>query len=169
MSFLVRMIQLNNWMDESGTILPIDSVKADGITKDLKSDDNTMSFWEINSLNELHDVAAALLTSRDSVHDLFVLAIPKDKLIGKIKFENNNYAETAYKKFKDRHYDLLDMNLSKIKILCEIMLESLKDESNTYDFIFLDNKDFLNQLISSGEIIEEELKKKVKKALQNSN
>lgn len=166
MSFLVRMIQLNNWIDDNGSILPIDDVKADGITKDLKSDDNTMSLWEINSLDELREVAASLLTSRDSVHDLFIVAIPKDKLVGKIKFENNNCAETAYKKFKDRHYDLLDMNLGKIRILSELILESLKDDSNIYDFVFLDNKDFLNQLIASGEIVEEELKKKVKKALK---
>lgn len=166
MNYLARMIEISNWCDEEGSlILPenVNSIKADGITKDLKSDNNTISLWEINSLDELKEIAISLLTSKSKPQDLFVVAIPKNTIEEYLEIENNNAAETAFKKFKNRHYDLLNMTLEKLKILASIILSALQNENNIYDFTFINRKDAIKELINNGDIIFDELKGALKK------
>ena len=166
MNYLVRMIEISNWCDNEGEIiLPenVNSVSSDGITRDLKSDGNTISLWEIKSLEELKEVAVSLLTSKNQPQNLFIVAIPKGSVEECLELENNNAAETAFKKFKNRHYDLLDMNLEKLKTFAEIILRAMQNENNVYDFIYINGKDFIKELINSGEIVFDELKGKLKK------
>lgn len=165
MSFLVHKIQICNWMKDDN-VLPVSQVKADGITLDLKSGNNSISFWEIDSLEELHDIALSIFTGRDELADFYVLAIPKNSLDGKIEIENNDYGETAYNKYRSRHYDLLNMDLSKLSILTEIMVEALKSDKNVFDFIYVDNREDLKNLILTGEMDLTKIKSRAKKDLK---
>ena len=166
MEYLVRMIEIGNWSDTDGNVLAPNKYKnvhADGITKDLKSDGDTISLWEIDDLNELNDVAISLLTSRNSPQNLYVVAIPKKVISEKLELENNNNAETAYKKFESKHYDLLEMNLEKLEALSELILSQLQDVNNTYDLVFSQEKERIKQLITSGEIDLDKLKGRLRK------
>lgn len=164
MSYLVRRVQINNWMD-GNNFLPVNKVKADGITIDLKSKANAMSFWEIESLDDLNKISIALLTTRNELSDFFVVAIPKDSLQGKIEMVNNGGGGTAYKKFKSKHYDLVDIDLEKVIILIELILNSFK-MGQIYDFTYEEHAKLLKELIDSGEINLSELQPKIKTYLK---
>ena len=171
MSYLVRMIEIANWSNDDGSLITPDNfrfVKADGITKDLKTGNNMLSLWEIHSLDELKEMAISLLTSKSSPQDLFIIAIPKEGVEKLLELENNNDAETAFKKFQNRHYDLLNMDLEKLQILSKLILEALQDESRLYDFIYIESKNLIKQLIDAGEIDVNKLKGKIQKDLKDN-
>ena len=82
MSYFVHKITVSNWTtidDNEITDEEFELLKADGITNDLKSNNNEISFWEIDSLseNELNDISISILTGRDEKQDLSIVAIPK--------------------------------------------------------------------------------------------
>lgn len=165
MSYLAHKIQICNWM-KGNEIVSLDEVKGDGITNDLKTIGNTISFWEIDELTDLQDVAVSIFTGRDELLDFYVVAIDKDEFEGKIAFKKtDNSDNTAFIKFKDKHYDLIGMDFSKLGLLAQMILDALQCDDNVFDFTYIDSKDYLKQLIDNGKLNKAELKKRVKKDL----
>ncbi len=81
---------------------------------------------------------------------------------------NNGGGGTAYKKFKSKHFDLIDVDLEKIIILIELILNAMK-AGQIYDFTYEEHMELLNQLIDSGDININELQPKIKVYLKEYN
>lgn len=168
MSYMVRMLEMSNWITEDGQLwADAFSVCADGITKDLKTSDNTFSLWEIETLDELESIAISILTSRGKPQDLFVVAIPKENFASPFLLEHTTCAETAYTRYEKSHYDLLKVDLQQLKRISEIILSTLENPENVYELIYQQVRTKMQDLIAVGEIDKEKLKKDMKRNLLN--
>lgn len=166
MSYFVRMIRIGNWSNPDGDIITPDeyySISSDAITIDLKTENNTLSLWEIDDLLELKEIAISLLTSRSAPQDLFVVAIPRISVDSDFDLENSFDGETAYIKFKNKHYNLLNLTYSKLGEFSKLVLNSLSHTEQVYDFLYKCNKSYIQQLVNNGDINKEELKKNLRR------
>lgn len=163
MSYLVRRITVSYWPDGENCILEnIDNLSADAITNDLKTTDNKLSLWEIENLNQLEDVALAIATTRNEKKDFLIVAINKEDIELDFDLEKDNLGDTAYTKYKESHYDLMQLTLFNLKKFAKKIVDTLKKQQFTYNFIFYENKSKLVALYTSGALDESTLKKKDK-------
>ena len=161
MSYLVRRITASFWPDGQNSVLDnIDKLNADAITNDLSTKGNMLSLWEIEDLHQMEDVALAIATTRNEKKDFLIVAIPKDDIQADLEIEKDDLGDTAYTKYKSCHYDLLNMNLFDLKIFAMKVIDTLKNHSFTYDFIFNENTPKLRELYKLGELDEAFLKQK---------
>lgn len=167
MSFLVHKITSSLWADQSKDIISIEHYKelsADGVTQDLKSSNNAISFWEIEDLSELNDISISILTGRDEVKDLTVVAIPKSTIVEHFEIEQSE-GDTLYLKYKNKHYDLINMNYEKLGSLIKLIIDAISEENTYYDMIFNQEGEYIWQLVESKKIQIDNPKSKLLKKL----
>lgn len=155
MSYLVHKITSSLWADQSEDIISIENYKelsADGVTQDLKSSNNAISFWEIDDLSELNDVSISILTGRNELKDLSVVAIPKSTILEHFDIEQNE-GDTLYLKYKNKHYDLINMNYDKLGSLIKLIIIAILDDATFYDLIYKQQENYIMQLIDKNQII----------------
>ena len=163
MSYLVRKIKPSLWPDwEHTRINNIFELSADTITNDLKTTDNTLSLWEIESLDEMKDIAVAMATTRDEIQDFLIIAIPKNSIEKIIKIENNDLGQTAFFKYKNNHYDMVAMTFYEINEFASLICETLKDKTQTYNFIFHDDLQYIKEIYNAGLLDKEYINNKKK-------
>ena len=167
MSYFVHKITVSNWTtidDNEITDEEFELLKADGITNDLKSNNNEISFWEIDSLseNELNDISISILTGRDEKQDLSIVAIPKADLDEHFRIKKS-LGSTCYLKYADKHYDLIDMNYKKLGVLARIIIRTQQNKDMVFDFIYAQQQRHIMELISNEDIVLDSNKGKLKK------
>jgi len=107
-----------------------DLVPADTITRELKTRQHKLSFWKIEDLGELKDVAFAISTSFKP-SNTSVIAIPISEFID-FEMEKSD-GETAYTKFVSSHYDVVNLNHAKLGLLAEKIFLATKADIPAVD------------------------------------
>lgn len=158
MAYLVRRVDLSLW---GQTIDNIEDLNGDTITTDLKTIDNTLSFWEVESKEMLMDISIALLTAGKHLDsNICLIIIPKSEIPKSLNFVNS-IGSTAYVKCKNMHYDLVNVNIKSLKEVAELIMK-YRDENVDYDIHNQTFKNKLKELIDNNEIAEENLQKNFK-------
>ena len=79
MSYLIRKIGQAKWKKQE--VLKGNPVPADAITSCLRTSSNTLSTWEIDTLDSLNSAILAISTNVDYLETMDFVAIPKQNVI----------------------------------------------------------------------------------------
>ena len=148
MSMLVRMFEKQKWSYSEKSFENHDVIPADTITSDLRTKSNTLSFWLIESIDELESIVLAIATSRNQLTRLDVLILDIDT------FEENqlkiiNSPDTGFSpviELNDKHFDLIELNYNKLGILSKIIIEFVENEEKSKRF----NKQDITKIVYKG-------------------
>ena len=161
MSILVRRIARAKWGD-----LPHDSsdVPADAITTCLKTSDNALSVWEIESEDELNDAILALVTgkSQEQFSKIDYVWIEDSKLKNKGLSLVDYPGDTAVDELVDKHKNIPNLTYVKLGKMKDVILECFA--SGKYDFKTRESiKKIVKSSIASGKLQREKLNEKLVK------
>lgn len=101
--YYMRKISRGKWPEENKIAqATLEDISADTVTSELKTDHNTLSFWEANSPEEIDDVFVALASNLDSIGTMCIVkieeALLKDFII------DNQLGDTPAIEINARHY-----------------------------------------------------------------
>ncbi len=117
MPYLARKITRAKWefRDELG----VDEIPADAVTADLRTTDNTLSFWKIEkpSDEEIRLTALALATGADRIDRLDLAWVEEDGFRGDGLSLNPNDGRTPVVSLRKSHVDVIKLDLNR---LCKI-------------------------------------------------
>lgn len=133
MEVLIRMIERNKWKDYIPQYAANGKVASFPVTNNLCTcEENRLSVWEAN-LEDQDSFEKTILTiaaSRPHLQTLDIGVLRKDILIKSgIQLEKND-GTTELVKFKDRHWDLKELDIDNIKVISSEILDYMKNSKS---------------------------------------
>ena len=126
--YLAKGISNAKW--QSRRHIPNHSLPADAIGADLRTQENTLSFWSfcIGSGEHLEDVVLALAATRDNVQRLDLAWVDEKKIKRmKLRVEATD-GTTPATDLKDRHRDVVGIDLDRMCRLARGIRDSLDND-----------------------------------------
>ena len=160
---LVRKISYGKWKDHEERIL--DEFDADAITSCLRTTDNTLSTWKIESEKEITDVYLAIATNSENISKMVLLKIDSEELTKQGLEFGNTESVTPHKSFSKRHYDITNLNYNKLGKVAVIIRNQINDEKNIYQKTKAQVMDLLLTRINNKEIDINDLNDKLRKEI----
>lgn len=157
MAYLVRAFRSVAWTNcTSYKFLPADTITQG----ELRTTKNVLSLWKINSLDEMESVAIAFGVSgtykSESTIELIAIPIEKIEEISVLKQINST---TPFVEFRDRHYDICNLNYEKLGLFAKLILEQIKDDANYFCISYPKLKKKVKTLITEKRISKKSLDK----------
>lgn len=159
MPIFIRKINRAKWPE-----LPIKEnaiPSADAITGCLRTSKNTLSLWEIDNDTELMEAVLAIVSQSEKADTIDVIMIDPDA----IKSIDIHYAQTdgvtAYGKYADRHFDLIDLDYNSLGCFASIVIKALV-ENKSKRILRKEIKDLLLKGIEERKIDPDTLKEKMR-------
>lgn len=154
-----------------------DDISANAVTVCLRTQENTLSFWESADKREgLKEAVLALATGPKSTPEkMFVLALSKEALVAQgLKLEKSSVdADTAVKHMQNRHYNLTELTLNKLSKLATLMASKIRveDEDRQQWALFTkkDVVDIVRAAVADGHLEIERLSKEMRSAVQSAS
>lgn len=112
--FLARMITRHKWQPKDG--LAPDEIPADAITADLRTKDNTLSFWQCGQATDLEvsDAVLAIAAGRDRIQKLDIVWILTDEMKSDGQSIRSNRGRTPVAGLSERHVDVCDLDYRRL-------------------------------------------------------
>lgn len=125
MSLIVRRINRPKW-DESDI-----DISADAITNCLRTTNNELSVWNIDSQAEIDKAVLALITGskQTKLSTLHVVIIKKTDAISKKLVLIDSLGDTVVDSLKSIHSDITELKYVSLGIVKDLIIESLKKEN----------------------------------------
>lgn len=120
MAYLVRKITRSKWPEE---IIPVEEMPADVITSDLRTSQNTLSFWRIEKIEDLEIAALALAASSKStsIEKIAIVYIPEEEILAASIAVENSLGDTVVPDLAALHRDLSSLTLGSLKKVSELI------------------------------------------------
>jgi hypothetical protein len=116
-AFLARSISTAKW--RAKTNIAENEISADAVTYDMRTADNTLSFWLYDPSKEgsLEDVALALASVRDNIQRLDLVWVDQQEVEQiNLKIEST-HGETPAKHLQGKHRDVVGIDLMRLVAL----------------------------------------------------
>ena len=160
MSILVRRINRAKWEQVLNEDDASDS-SADAITNCLKTTNNDLSVWKIDTIDGLENAILALITGRQQsklskLH--YVLLDEKVVLEKGLLLIDSEEGDTAVSSLRSTHRNISKLTYHKLGIIKDLITNHLKEQEETF-FTKTQLKDILKKAIKE---------KKINKELLNS-
>jgi hypothetical protein len=123
MPLLIRRINRVKWEQIVNTGIDKD-VSADAITNCLKTFNNDLSVWHIESDKDLEKAILALITGRSQtkLSTLHIVIIDETVALNKGLSLSNTNGDTVVKELINTHKDLTNLTYSKLGIVKDLIL-----------------------------------------------
>lgn len=147
MAYLVRKISRSKWQltDE------VQPVNADAITLCLKTSSNTLSFWRIDSLDDIASGVLAIAASNDNLDKLDIIVIDEDKILGLDISIGVTPGKTACEDLISSHRDLINLTVRDLAVVSEAIVDEIRcDKVKRYTLAKL--KDLVIKAYDEGRI-----------------
>lgn len=128
---LCRKVNRRKW--EGWQDLLADEIPADGVTYDLRTTRNRLSFWKCSdsSKSEIEQIALALAAGQDHLDKIEIAwinsSVPKEAGITVIECPGN----TPIADLRTRHVDLAALDLRRLGKLARCVVDALGQEQHT--------------------------------------
>lgn len=164
MNFLARMVSPGKWGSISFGVDAAD-YSADALGSCLRSQGNTLSFWETaGDPVDVTETALALAAARDDVDKLCVLVLPIDALEAAGYRFSRTRGNTPVSDLRDRHRDMVDLTGHRIAALGRIVAAGVREGSNVHVFTRAEVRALLRQAWERGRIQPDSLSAKLRAA-----
>ena len=172
MAYLVRKIARSKWPDK---ICPVEELPGDTIA-DIRTSNNELSVWLIDSTDGLDSAALALSASSktDKIEKLQLVWIPLDEIEKKqLNVSDENEGDTIIPDLADMHRDLNNLTYGALGKIASIIQNELLEKNNYKLFSRGDVKKALVAAYKDRRIAEErcspKLLEEIRKAVSASS
>jgi hypothetical protein len=124
MSLLVRKISRGKWPDDNNCSL--ENIPGDAIS-DLRTFNNTLSFWYVTSEDDLKEAIIALASGSkiDTVEKIDIVWVDIQQLLDKDVKIVSSPGDTAIDDLAETHRDVCNLTYSSLGIVSKIILDSI--------------------------------------------
>ena len=150
MSFYVRKISRAKWNNENNDF-SLEKLRADAITKDLRTENDTLSLWLVNSESDIERAIVALVSNCDRIDTMDFVLIPSESIDNKIQIVNT-LGQTPAEKFNHLHRDASQLNYHTFSIVASSILEEIKKDKNVRRMTKATIKSLFKRYVDSGDI-----------------
>lgn len=165
MSLLARIISRAKWPATINDGINLDELPADAITGCLRTSSNTLSTWEIESLDSIDDVALAMISSAQKLEGgLQIITIDKEKALGYGFTLDHTDGNTPVTDLKKTHYDVSNLNYDSIGSFAMLVVEELRN-NHIYSFNSTKLKQLLKKAIQDERLNIDDLKDGVRRKI----
>lgn len=168
MPILVRRINKAKWEQIINENDATDS-SADAITNCLKTTNNDLSVWKIETVEQLDDAILAMITGGQQVKlsTLHYVLINEELLIEKGLNIAETEGDTTVQDLKKNHRDITNLTYNRLGIVKSLILNSLAEDKNQEMFITKSKlKVFLKKSMEDGKLKKSDLNKEL---IENEN
>lgn len=171
MAYYVRKIARAKWsLLDSSAEKVIDNYRADAIANDMRTTNDTLSFWKAKSFESIDFEPVVIINSLlgDNIKKIDLLCIPEEYLAGfDMKQENG---DTIVYEYRHLHYNLSSLTINRlVEFARDIVLQILLSaEENTKYVKRINEKqqlELLDKWVIDGKITFSELKSKQQEAI----
>jgi hypothetical protein len=129
MSYLVRKIAPAKWSSAQS----LETLSADALTADLRTTNNTLSLWEIDSEDELDNAVLALAMSKKArkIEKMDLVLIPKETILKKQFSIRTSPGDTFAEKLSDTHREVVDLKYPTLGLFAQIIIDLLSKDALT--------------------------------------
>ena len=162
----VRIINRALWpkTDDIMHGFDVDKLEAKTITKEFRNNDNTLSLWAVENVD---DAVLAMITSANKIDDMWTLKI-SDSIIENSKLEVKNEAtHPNVKGIGQFHYNIKNLTYKSLADVSNVIIEALKNEENLREYTKNDIQEILDDAIEQGRVDPKLLRFKYKKEVNN--
>lgn len=160
---LIRMISSIHKWDNSIVNRNDAYIPADAIS-DLRTKDNKLSVWAVNSVAEIDDIVVALALGRDNVSKLSLITIDDTNLppMGISLDNEKGEAPGLCEEILSKHHNLVELDYWRIGFFADYLLTLVQaDQLKTYTRN--DVKNLLTRYKDNGKIITDDVKAGIQK------
>lgn len=119
------MITLSKWKDHDG--IGAGEISADAITADLRTKDNTLSFWKCRTLQDIDDAILALASARKKLDKVDVVWVTTDEVRtasgGRLR---SSSGKTPIEDLIERHMDAYSLDYSRLGAVAKLIVAALE-------------------------------------------
>lgn len=161
MSILIRKIKRAKWQEIVDKDNKLDT-SADAITNCLKTFNNDLSVWKIDSMSDLNSAILCLITGsqQSSLSKIDYIFFDEETLIKNGLILNETPGDTVIDSLKNLHRDISQLTYSKLGIIKTLIIEFL-EKNDDHFFSRADLKKLLKSAIDEGIVKIEDLNKEL--------
>ncbi len=161
---LVHKIDRANW--EEHIIHQETDTPGDAITHCIKTKGNTLSLWQIESIDKLEEAALAIIGCHDRPEPFDVVAINYTDIADKGLTSISNEGTTRVSDLNNTHLDIIDITYQKLGTLASLIYDSLRqDMVRRYEIER--QGEVLHEAIQAGRLTRATLSKPFKKLVDS--
>lgn len=132
MSWLARRITKARWSPDSDETT-LDSIRSE-VLRDLDVKQDTLSFWVLDDLDAIADLAVAIASTRDSISQVDVAWIPQSVIAEEDITTNATLGATPLEDFREAHVDLVELNVRQVVALVQSLARAVRTEGGSKRF-----------------------------------
>ena len=157
MSILVRRINRAKWQQIINEDDTSDS-SADAITNCLKTTNNDLSVWKIDTIEGLENAFLALITGsqQTKLSTLHYVLLEENVVLEKGLSLKESEGDTNVVSLKNTHKDISKLTYRRLGIIKDLIIEQLKNDDETF-FTKSQLKEILKKAIHEGKVSKDSL------------
>ncbi len=163
---LVRKISRAKWDSEFNIQrgLAKGEISADAVTSDLRTQNNTLSFWQCNAdkSTSIEDAVLAIAAAGDRLDKLDIVWLPESELRSDGHFLKNTEGRTPVSDLVGMHVDICKLDYIRLGKIVERVHNAVED-NHWRRFKKLEVKKLLASAIIHGRILPENLREGIRK------
>lgn len=166
-NYLARKISRAKWVP--CTYIPQDGIRADAITACLRTQQDTLSVWQCQSLdNDIAEVVLALSTVMDRAETINIVLLDRENLNsdGLSLEETPNNTDTKIEDLRSRHVDIINLDMSKLCIVARHVAAKTRDNTDCFIFTKKQVKELICKAIREQRLKINDLKQPMQTEIQ---
>lgn len=126
--FLVRKITRAKW--ETGQALSAGEISADAVTSDLRTKENTLSFWKCatETNGDVEEAALAIAAAGDRLDRLDIVWLVDDELQADGQTLKNTDGRTPVRELADRHVDVCKLDYTRLGKVARRVVAAMEEK-----------------------------------------
>lgn len=162
MPVLVRKIERGKW--EQNDICNGADVSADAITTCMKTKNNTLSVWEVDSHDVLDNAILAMVANSDHLEAIDIVAFEKTKLEDAGFNIESIPGDTPVERLVNTHYNIAGLTYHGLGVLANFHVDEFIN-SRAIRFTKAQLKKILMKAIDDGHLASGQLKESIRRYL----
>ncbi len=126
--FLARKVTLSKWEPKAG--LSEGEISADALTSDLRTQNNSLSFWQcgVGNTDDVEEAVLAMAAGRDHVDKLDVVWLDDDELLADGQTLSNTKGRTPVHELVNLHVDVCRLDYVRLGRVARRVVSAIEEE-----------------------------------------
>ena len=165
--FVARMITRSKWEPKPG--IHAGEISADAVTGDLRTQDNSLSFWRCTSgtLEEIDEVALAIAAGRDYVAKVEIVLLKVEDLQADGQVLEDTKGHTRVKDLVGLHVDVGQLDYVRLGKVADRVVSALKEQRHQL-LTRVRVRKLIVSAVAAGRVSLDDLKGKVRAEVEKS-